>query len=65
MTKGMKLEQDFIYKEIAKLTPGYVGADLSTLCKEASVIAVERIINKCEQDIMKDITEINNPPIIG
>lgn len=44
MTKGMKLEKEFGFKEIARLTPGYVGADLSTLCKEASIIAVERII---------------------
>jgi SpoVK/Ycf46/Vps4 family AAA+-type ATPase len=55
MTKGMKLESDFSYKDIARLTPGYVGADLSTLCKEASIIAVERIISKCEKQITQDI----------
>ena len=27
------------------MTPGYVGADIQTLCKEASIIAVERIID--------------------
>jgi ribosome biogenesis ATPase len=27
------------------LTPGFVGADIQTLCKEASIIAVERVIN--------------------
>ena len=48
MTKGMRLEQDFSYNDIARLTPGYVGADLTTLCKEASILAVERIILKTE-----------------
>jgi SpoVK/Ycf46/Vps4 family AAA+-type ATPase len=33
------------FKDLVKLTPGYVGADVSTLCKEASIIAVERIIS--------------------
>jgi SpoVK/Ycf46/Vps4 family AAA+-type ATPase len=41
-------------REIVKMTPGYVGADISTLCKEASIQAVSRIIheqgNKFEKD---------------
>jgi len=41
----MKLKPEIDYKEIVRLTPGYVGADISTLCKEASILAVERIIN--------------------
>lgn len=45
LTKKMRLRKDFPYEDIAKLTPGYVGADITTLCKEASIIAVERIIN--------------------
>lgn len=34
------------------MTPGYVGADISTLCKEASIQAVSRIIN--DQKITPD-----------
>jgi len=45
LTKDMRLQPDIDYREIVKLTPGYVGADISTLCKEASILAVERIIN--------------------
>ncbi len=41
----MKLKENIEYKDIVRLTPGYVGADIQTLCKEASIIAVERIIN--------------------
>ena len=54
LTKKMRLRPDFPFNEMIKLTPGYVGADIQTLCKEASIIAVERIINsqndKQEQD---------------
>ena len=45
LTSKMRLRETFIYEEMVKLTPGYVGADIQTLCKEASTIAVERIIN--------------------
>jgi ribosome biogenesis ATPase len=55
LTKTMKLQPDFEHKDIARLTPGYVGADLSTLCKEASIIAVERIIKSWETEIDKHI----------
>lgn len=44
LTKKMRLQPDFKFEEMVKLTPGYVGADIQTLCKEASILAVERII---------------------
>ena len=37
LTKKMRLRNDLDMKEIVKMTPGYVGADISTLCKEASI----------------------------
>jgi ribosome biogenesis ATPase len=48
LTRSMRLRADFNFKELVKLTPGYVGADLTTLCKEASILAVERIIKDQE-----------------
>ncbi|CDW86238.1 ribosome biogenesis atpase rix7 [Stylonychia lemnae] len=45
LTKNMRLKPEIDYQDIVRLTPGYVGADISTLCKEASILAVERIIN--------------------
>jgi SpoVK/Ycf46/Vps4 family AAA+-type ATPase len=50
LTSKMRLRETFIYEEMVKLTPGYVGADIQTLCKEASTIAVERIINGRPKD---------------
>jgi ribosome biogenesis ATPase len=50
MTKGMKLSGDFNYKMLARKTPGYVGADIRSLTKEAAVVAIERIFN----DVLKE-----------
>jgi ribosome biogenesis ATPase len=51
LTRGMRLEPDFPFKDLVKYTPGYVGADIQTLCKEASIMAVERAIKSTEQNI--------------
>lgn len=42
MAEGMRLAEDLDLPLLAKLTPGYVGADLSALTKEAALIAVTR-----------------------
>lgn len=54
LTSKMRLRETFVYEEMVKLTPGYVGADIQTLCKEASTIAVERIINARDKDSNQD-----------
>lgn len=43
MASGMRLSGDFDYKLIAKKTPGFVGADVRSLTKEAAVLAINRI----------------------
>ncbi|CAJ1957134.1 unnamed protein product [Cylindrotheca closterium] len=50
MTKDMKLGGDFNFKDLARRTPGYVGADIRSLTKEAAVIAINRIF----KDVLKD-----------
>ncbi|KAL3902213.1 MAG: hypothetical protein SGARI_005948, partial [Bacillariaceae sp.] len=50
MTKDMKLDGDFDFKVLARRTPGYVGADVRSLTKEAAVIAINRIF----KDVLKD-----------
>jgi len=50
MTKSMKLEGDFDFKCLARQTPGYVGADIRSLTKEAAVNAINRIF----KDVLKD-----------
>ena len=41
--RRVRLAGDFDFQRIARLTPGYVGADLLALTKEAAAIAVARI----------------------
>ena len=44
ITRTMKiLDKNSFMKELSRLTPGYVPADLFTLCKEASINAISRI----------------------
>ncbi len=43
LASKMRLEGDFNFEKIARLTPGFVGADLASLTKEAASIAVRRV----------------------
>jgi transitional endoplasmic reticulum ATPase len=52
-TRGMPLADDVNLKGVANITHGFVGADLATLCKEAAMHALRRILP--EIDIEKDI----------
>ncbi len=44
LCRKLKLPNDFDYKQLARLTPGYVGADLMALCREAAMTAVNRVL---------------------
>ncbi len=46
MTSGMRLSGDIDFRLLAKKTPGFVGADIRSLTKEAGVIAINRIFKK-------------------
>jgi len=46
MTTAMRLSGDIDFKVLAKKTPGFVGADIRSLTKEAGVIAINRIFKK-------------------
>jgi ribosome biogenesis ATPase len=65
LTKSMKItnKQDF-FVELSRRTPGYVPADLFTLCKEASISAISRIYEKffLDQDQGMQIEEEVHTP---
>lgn len=52
-SRGMPLAEDVNLKAMADLTHGFVGADLATLCKEAAMHALRKILP--EIDIEKEI----------
>ncbi|GFH28683.1 uncharacterized protein HaLaN_27218, partial [Haematococcus lacustris] len=45
ITRRLRLEGNFDFARIAKRTPGFVGADLMALVKEAAALAVTRIFS--------------------
>nr|XP_055026734.1 nuclear valosin-containing protein-like isoform X1 [Misgurnus anguillicaudatus] len=53
LCRKIQLPEDFDYKQLARLTPGYVGADLMALCREAAMTTVNRIL--LEQTIGDDV----------
>ncbi|XP_029962948.1 nuclear valosin-containing protein-like [Salarias fasciatus] len=44
LCRKLKLPDDFDFLQLARLTPGYVGADLMALCREAAMSAVNRVL---------------------
>lgn len=46
ITRKLRLDGTFDFKFVAKRTPGFVGADLMALTKEAAAIAVTRIFRE-------------------
>jgi len=46
LCRKLTLPEDFDYQQLARLTPGYVGADLMALCREAAMSAVNRVLLK-------------------
>src|SRR5512137_2320479 len=52
-TRGMPLDESLDLKEIADITYGFVGADLSSLCKEAAMRTLERALP--DLDVKEDI----------
>lgn len=49
MASKLRLSGDFDFAELAKATPGYVGADLQALITTAGVIAVKRIFKHLQE----------------
>ena len=46
LSRRLRLSGDFNFHSIAKATPGFVGADLAALTKEAAAMAVTRIFQQ-------------------
>ncbi|XP_072565916.1 LOW QUALITY PROTEIN: nuclear valosin-containing protein-like [Paramormyrops kingsleyae] len=44
LCRKLALPEGFDFQRLARLTPGFVGADLMALCREAAVLAVNRAL---------------------
>jgi ribosome biogenesis ATPase len=49
LCKDLKLAEDFDYDDTARQTPGFVGADLAALTREAAMVAVDRCFSQIEK----------------
>jgi len=49
-TRGMPLETDVDLPHLAGITPGFVGADLAALCKEAAMRSLRRLLPDIDLD---------------
>ncbi|MBU0470264.1 MAG: CDC48 family AAA ATPase [Nanoarchaeota archaeon] len=57
-TRNMPLEKDVKLKEIARVTHGFVGADLNSLAKEAAMIVLRRVLPQLKTKNIEDGTPI-------
>ncbi|MEK6874242.1 MAG: CDC48 family AAA ATPase [Nanoarchaeota archaeon] len=49
-TRNMPLDKDVVLKDIARITHGFVGADLASLAKEAAMVVLRRILPDLKYD---------------
>ena len=60
-TRNMPLAKNVDLNEIADITYGFVGADLASLCKEAAMVVLRRVLPElkmnAEEPIPKDVLE--------
>ena len=59
-TRGMPLESEVSLEELADLTHGYVGADLSALCKESAIRSLRRILPDLDLEMESIPIEVLN-----
>jgi transitional endoplasmic reticulum ATPase len=64
-TRGMPLTEDVKLEYFAKITHGFVGADLESLCKEAAMRSLTRVIPEINLDQTKIPIEVLNKIRIG
>ncbi|XP_064412618.1 nuclear valosin-containing protein-like isoform X1 [Latimeria chalumnae] len=56
LCRKLKLLEPFDFQQLAHLTPGYVGADLMALCREAAMCAVNRVLMEFQSKRPKEVT---------
>lgn len=62
MTETLKLEanDEFNFRELAKMTPGFVGADLKSLVTAAGIAAIKRIFESLSEIEVEDRMDVDS-----
>lgn len=65
LCRKLKLSEDIDYRQLARLTPGYVGADLMALCREAAMCAVNRALleTHSKEVLLKEESNCDSQPV--
>jgi SpoVK/Ycf46/Vps4 family AAA+-type ATPase len=58
LSRSLRLQGGFDFHAIARRTPGFVGADLAALTKEAAAVAVSRIFSQLEQQRQQRLLQL-------
>ncbi|XP_041352372.1 nuclear valosin-containing protein-like [Gigantopelta aegis] len=53
LCKSLRLCEGFDFHQLARNTPGFVGADLMALAREAAMIAVNRVFDTIQSELVK------------
>lgn len=64
LCKRLRLSGDFNFKALAKMTPGFVGADLQALVTAAGIIAVKRMIEKVREIALPSLDKMDMDHVI-
>lgn len=62
LCRKLKLPEEFDFQLLARLTPGYVGADLMALCREAVMSAVNRVLLRTDTGPNEAAGGLPEPP---
>ncbi len=61
-TRGMPLDNDVNLSEISDITPGFIGADIAALCREAAMVCIRDFLPDCDntntilsEDVLENI----------
>lgn len=60
LTKDMISSESLNFQHLAKLTPGFVGADLNDLVSTAGSAAIKRLLDNLKSQATVDMNECNN-----
>ncbi|XP_047559756.1 nuclear valosin-containing protein-like isoform X4 [Lutra lutra] len=62
LCRKLRLPESFPFCHLAHLTPGFVGADLMALCREAAMGAVSRVLMTWQEQQTMDPETAGSPP---
>ncbi|VVC27682.1 Hypothetical protein CINCED_3A019856 [Cinara cedri] len=62
MCKNLRIDPSVSLDKLSELTPGYVGADLKSLTREAATLAANRTIESIKKKLHDQISEVKLEP---